>query len=90
MGIRIDYMSDLIDDALAEADGVPLDDIDLDWYRDTHTAVWHLVLALRKTGPLYHKGMFFRAGEGEAFSDRIEVIEGVRIASEVPVPAEGA
>ncbi|MFL6141665.1 MAG: hypothetical protein ACJ72N_07320 [Labedaea sp.] len=84
-------MSDLIDEALAEADGEPLENFQW-WDKDliSHTARYRLTTALEKTGPLFHDGRVYRDGEGETYNETIEVIEDVRIASEVPTPAEGA
>jgi hypothetical protein len=83
------FMSEMIDEALAEADGDLLENFQW-WDKESisHAARSRLAKALRKTGPLFHNGMVYRAGEGETYNDTIEVIEDVRIASEVPVPAD--
>jgi hypothetical protein len=85
------YMSNLINEALAETDGDLLENFRWsDEGSPSHAARFRLLKALGETGPLFHDGRVYRAGEGETYNEVIEVIEGVRIASEVPVPADVA
>ena len=88
-------MSDLIDAAIAEDEAEtspgsfkakgPLYSMWED--PDTHTpAMLALWKALEETGPLYHRGTVFEAGEGEDYRNGICVTTGVRLASEVEVP----
>jgi hypothetical protein len=71
-------MSELIDEALRE---------DNEWENpDQYPVASVLWQALNFTGPLFHRGSLFRFAEGEEFNRGIQVIEDVRLASEVEIP----